>query len=726
LRKIVFFPDVDRLRWPIIFALYLVVLTYEYVEHVLIRGHPLTNVLTEVIFYSVVIVPLLLWAFYVIQKRQSELLRLKDFNERILYNAPLGIFTTDDKARITSANPAYLRMMGSTLEEAIGSNLLEMPTIKALGLDKHFRKALKGKPCEVYNLKSTSTTGKDLYLSVKCTPIKDDRARITGLLGIMEDVTKRAFLEEKIRRSEEKYRNLIQSSSDAIFVVERSTGRIIDINDAVCRMLKYPREEIIGTLAGSRVVPQQKESFRREFEKLKETGRLSAEFELVRKDGSIFPVEIKGSAFKDYLFNIVRDITKRKRSERALKNRAEREAAVAKIGELSLRGASIEELMDEAVKLASKALDSELCKILWLDKSGKFLRLVAGVGWKRDAVGNTTVSIGLDSQEGYAIKMRHPVIVKDLKKEKRFSGPKLLLDHRAVSGISVPMIYREKVYGVMGAHTRRRRKYNQLEVKFLQSIANVVTAAIARREAEEKLHRYAEELEQSNKLKDLFTDIMRHDLQNPVAVIKGMSEILKEETASKEVIDGLELIDSNAEKLLGMINNASKLAKLGSLKDLKYEEKDLREILERVAVNVGLQLKKKNMKIMLDGVGECYAEVHSSIEDVFINLISNAIKYGKENTDIIAGITDAGKKWRVYVKDSGKGVPDEYKEAIFNRFMRVPKEGVIGTGLGLAIVKRIVELHRGGVWVEDNPGGGSIFYVEIPKKRVKHVFKKTE
>ncbi len=69
----------------------------------------------------------------------------------------------------------------------------------------------------------------------------------------------------------------------------------------------------------------------------------------------------------------------------------------------------------------------------------------------------------------------------------------------------------------------------------------------------------------------------------------------------------------------------------------------------------------------------------------------------------------------VFVKDNGEGVEDEYKESIFNRFTRVKREGVKGTGLGLAIAKRIVGIHKGSIWVEDNPEGGSIFYFEIPK-----------
>lgn len=711
--------EVDRLKWPIIIVIYLVVIGFEYFGHVLKEGHEVWTMLPEVILYSIVIILLLFLTFNLIHERQSELKRLKEFSESIVNNAPVGIFTTDKEGRITSANPEHLKIMGSSLEEEIGLNIFELPAVRSLGLDKPFRKALKGEPFEVHNLKGTSLAGKEFYLSVKCTPLKGENNEVVGLLVIMEDVTKRAILEEKIRESEEKYRSLIQTSYDAIFLIDRKTRKIIDVNDAACELSKYSRDEIIGTIAGSRIVPKYRKSFEKEFEKLLKTGKFSGEFELRRKDGSVVPVEIRGSAFKQYLFAIVRDITERKRVEEAHKVRAEQEAAVARIAELSLKGVGIQELMKKTVKLAAKALNVELCKILWLDKSKKSLKLVAGVGWKKGFMGKATVGVGHDSQAGYTIEKRRPVVVEDLRKEKRFSPPSLLYEHGAISGISVPMIYKNKVYGVMGVHSKKPRKFTQMEVDFLQSIANVLTTAIARREAEKKLQLYTAELERSNKLKDLFTDIMRHDLQNPISVIKGMSELLKEEKASKEVMKGLNVIDKNAEKLLEMIRDASKLAKLGAIDELKFEKKDLWKMLEDVASNMGILLDEKGMKVVFDKKGECYAEIHSFMEDVFANIISNAIKYGREKTEIVIGIEDTGESWKISISDKGEGVPDEYKEVIFNRFTRMPKKGVKGTGLGLAIVKRIVELHKGKVWVEDNPGGGSIFYVEIPKKAEK-------
>jgi len=104
------------------------------------------------------------------------------------------------------------------------------------------------------------------------------------------------------------------------------------------------------------------------------------------------------------------------------------------------------------------------------------------------------------------------------------------------------------------------------------------------------------------------------------------------------------------------------------------------------------------------------------IEDVFLNLISNTIKYSPFGSRIELDIQERGDRWVVSVKDFGEGIPEENKKKLFSRFERLGKEGIKGMGLGLAIAQRIVDLHGGHIWVEDNPDGGSIFYVSLPKE----------
>ncbi|MFQ5976481.1 MAG: ATP-binding protein, partial [Candidatus Hydrothermarchaeales archaeon] len=248
-------------------------------------------------------------------------------------------------------------------------------------------------------------------------------------------------------------------------------------------------------------------------------------------------------------------------------------------------------------------------------------------------------------------------------------------------------------------------------------IEGILRDITQRKKAEEELKKYSEDLKRSNSLKDLFIDIMRHDLINPVTVIKGRSDLAFREEENIEIKEIFQSIFESSDVILDMIENASLLAKLESEEKLELKEADLGIILRSTAEDNTSLADEKKTQITLHTDGVFNTLVNPLIYDVFSNLISNAIKYGPENSEVVVGIEDDGSNWKITVTNKGEGIPDEYKESIFDRFERIKKSGVVGTGLGLAIVKRVVKAHNGRVWVEDNPGGGSIFFVTLPKTK---------
>ncbi|MDW7733399.1 MAG: sensor histidine kinase [Methanolobus sp.] len=224
------------------------------------------------------------------------------------------------------------------------------------------------------------------------------------------------------------------------------------------------------------------------------------------------------------------------------------------------------------------------------------------------------------------------------------------------------------------------------------------------------------ELERSNNLKDLFTDIMRHDLLNPAGAIRGFNEILYSQENDGEKKRILEIIGRQADKLIAMIDSAAQLAKLESSDELKLGEKDVGQLIRSVADSFAHELAEKNMTLDMVEGGPYPSQVNEVIEDVFANLISNAIKYSPEGSAIKIKVLDAEDYWKTEVIDNGDGISDENKPLVFDRFKRVDRKGIKGSGLGLAIVKRIVDLHGGSVGVEDNPEGqGSVFWVSLKK-----------
>jgi hypothetical protein len=159
------------------------------------------------------------------------------------------------------------------------------------------------------------------------------------------------------------------------------------------------------------------------------------------------------------------------------------QGVVAELGQRALTGAGLTELFDAAVTAVAGALGVEYVKVLELRPEGTTFLLRAGIGWTAGAIGHATVEAGRGSQAGYTLLAGEPVVVPDLRDERRFSAPPLLEAHGVVSGISTVIRGRERPFGVLGAHTRRRRDFTPDEVTFIRSVANVLAMAIARKRA---------------------------------------------------------------------------------------------------------------------------------------------------------------------------------------------------------------------------------------------------
>ena len=184
-----------------------------------------------------------------------------------------------------------------------------------------------------------------------------------------------------------------------------------------------------------------------------------------------------------------------------LKRHTLEQGVVAHLGDLALGGCDLQSLMDEAVVLVTQVLQVEYAKVLELLPGGHALALRAGVGWKEGLVGQATVGAGYESQAGYTLLSYEPVVVEDLSTETRFNGPPLLHEHGVVSGVSVVIHGKNGAYGVLGAHSTKRRAFTREQVAFVQTVANLLATAIERKRAEEALRqsesRYRTLFEQS-------------------------------------------------------------------------------------------------------------------------------------------------------------------------------------------------------------------------------------
>ncbi|GEM_PF-4894710 len=218
------------------------------------------------------------------------------------------------------------------------------------------------------------------------------------------------------------------------------------------------------------------------------------------------------------------------------------------------------------------------------------------------------------------------------------------------------------------------------------------------------LKQLEEELRESRALKELLLHTVAHDLKTHLSVVLGYVELLREEY-DEEYIASIEETVKDAVNLIESIRSLSKL-------DAESLTRARERFTLRSVISAALSVVKKKYpnKIVRVDIGEVEICGYPDLmREVFSNLLINAFKYGASRVDIKSEIT--GGFVRVSVSDDGPGIPDERKEEIFSPYVSLSRSG---SGIGLYIVQKVVTLHGGRVWVEDNRDGGSVFVMEIP------------
>lgn len=246
-------------------------------------------------------------------------------------------------------------------------------------------------------------------------------------------------------------------------------------------------------------------------------------------------------------------------------------------------------------------------------------------------------------------------------------------------------------------------------------ILSVVRDITERKATETALRRYAREIEAANRMKDLFTDIVRHDLLNPLSVARGYADILLARGNDPERLVLLGSLKRSLDRFAEVINSAAQLSRLMETERLETKGLDLGEILTEGIRTFEGRFAAEGWEVVRSFTGPFPLAANPLLTEVFVNLIANVLKFSRSVRKVEVGIRDEGATWLAFVKDWGSGIADADKQRVFSRFERLGPRGTQGMGLGLAIVRRIIELHGGRVWVEDNPDGGSVFFAELPK-----------
>ena len=237
-------------------------------------------------------------------------------------------------------------------------------------------------------------------------------------------------------------------------------------------------------------------------------------------------------------------------------------------------------------------------------------------------------------------------------------------------------------------------------------------------ELEQKVIERTSQLESVNKELESFSYSVSHDLRAPIRAINAYTRILMEDYSVEMDTEGIKIIHSiirNSKKMGELIDDLLAFSKLGR-KQVKVSEINMMALVnlvrEELLFNEGEKIPKFTVSELPAAKGD-----QSLIKQVWINLISNAIKYSKYNTNIhiVIGAFEKDNQVVYYVKDEGAGFDMLYYDKLFGVFQRLhSQEEFEGTGIGLAIVQKIVQRHNGTVWAESILNKGSNFYFSLP------------
>ncbi len=496
--------------------------------------------------------------------------------------------------------------------------------------------------------------------------------------------TTHSLFEEKT-----KIKSIVDNAIDGIVTIN-STGHIQSFNLSAERMFGYKEKDIINENINLLMPESYHEkhdvySYLRKYKRTQLKNSIGFNQEIIGlcKDGSTFPLDLGIAEVQldneTFFTGFLRDLSQQKKLENEIKSR--------------------EQLFSSFVNFAPVMmwmLDNNDKPIMfnetWLNFTGHTLEQELVYKWD-------SLKIHSSDQES-VMKIYNEAITQ----HKKFEHEYRMLRHdgvyRWIREIGVPH-YENSCY---------------------KSYIGICLDVTQRKTDELNLQEYTNDLERSNAELEQFAYIASHDLQEPLRMVSSYTQLLGRRYKDKLDDDANEFIGyavDGANRMQILIQDLLAFSRVGKNKQI-LKPIELTQVLKDIILGLKIAIEESKTQInMSDSLPEIMAD-HSQIQQLFQNLIFNAIKYRAEDRQCVINIDcqKFNKMWQFSIQDNGIGIEAEYFKRIFEIFKRLHgKEKYSGTGIGLAVCKRIVEGHGGQIWLESEFGLGSTFYFTIPVSR---------
>ncbi|MCK5117995.1 MAG: PAS domain S-box protein, partial [Candidatus Latescibacteria bacterium] len=414
------------------------------------------------------------------------------FLANIVESATESVIATDVEGRVIYVNPATERIFGYAADELIGQPAGKLNAARSAPDQEEeiLRETLKeGWEGELTDRRKD---GEIFPFWTTTSKIIDEEGKLIALVGIGRDITERKYVEEALKKSEEKYRNLVESLEEGIGIVDENETFTF-VNRATAQIFGYSKEELIGKNIRELTPP---EAFQRVLEQssIRRTGE-SSEYELVvlRKDGAsriimltATPIIGDDGRYRGS-FGLFRDITERKRAENRL-------AVVRKITRTVNASLDIQEVYHTFLAQVAELVAFDRSEITMLDASGEALIPLAYVfdvpPWQNE----TKVLLEGTGIE-WTFEHLEPMLEPDLKTERRFPESQGLFEGGSRSHVILPLIHKGKGIGALSLASRKRNAYSEEDVSILDQIAGQIATSVRNMQLFEETRQRAEYLE---------------------------------------------------------------------------------------------------------------------------------------------------------------------------------------------------------------------------------------
>lgn len=618
------------------------------------------------------------------KKAAEELIREKNLSNAIINNLT-GLFYLLD------INGNFLRW-NKNVETVLGYNAAEISKLNAIDLFSIGEKVIIVKKIkEVFLLGKAEVeaclitkSGEEILYYFKAT--NADFEGISCLIGMGIDITERKRAEAIIKESEAKYRAFFENSMDAILIID-AKGQILEANPAAALVLRMNENNICSLNVFDLFDPGNPQ-VQKVLQELHKTGKSKGELTMLRKDGTQFPCEVAVVTYKDGLnevrtSKIIRDITERKGAEEGLIK------------------------VNERYRLATKATSNAIWDWNLLND-----QIHWSEGYQSTFGYNTSDRAG--SFKDFAERI-HPADFERVNK-------KIM---NVILGNDGD--YWEDEYQFIKADGTTAYVYdrgnlvydeNEKPVRFVGAMQDITS----KKEIETERELLIKELVKSNADLKQFSYITSHNLRSPLSNITAILDLINYSSLDAYNVEMLKMLRESGKQLSSTVQDLTNILIIKNNINISVTSINIESTFKEILKTFLIELDNIGGTIITDfQVAEL--KFHKTyLESIFINLISNAIKYRFPDRNLIlkiSAIEDANDNLKLIFSDNGTGIDlDRHKHKVFGLYQRFNNQ-IEGHGLGLFIIKSQITALGGNIEVESEVDKGTIFTINFPTQLIK-------